>query len=754
MFIHETSHHNAACIHVLRGHRERIWPVAFSRNGKRIASGSDDGTIRIWDAETGKVVGELLGHTGVVNSVAFSPDGKLLVSSSDRTAQIWDVVTGKPAREPFRGDTAVVSVEFSSDGKHVVSGLVDRTLRKWDVDKRDSVGKPFPGHVFLVADGSHIISSQVNWDTATVEHLQGHTEYVSSFAFSPDGECVLASHDHTFQLRDVKTGKPVGEPFDEVKSAAFSSDGNYVVSGNKAVRIWDAETGTPLGEPFRGHKGDVSMVKFSPDGKLIVSCSRDMTIRIWDAQIVEMPKIKLYEATQTAMENFIRNHDTASQDLRTIATSGKPTRFHIGPKLNPGLGSGYGQQAIYKKILKFLAIIDAEVQNRLLGFSMEIFRKENARLKLRPSVEIRSLVSSLLESDNKEYQKTAREFLVHFANREYNHCCFFIRQALRCIAACIHILHGHTSKILSVAFSSDSKRIVSCSADGTIRIWDAELGKVTVTVGRPLRGHESVVNSVAFWLDDKFVVSSSFDMTVRIWDVETGEPVRAFRGHTAPVVSVALSSDRRHIVSGSFDGTLRKWDMDTGDAGEFRGHTSWVTSVALSPDDKRIVSGSEDCSVRIWDAETGKPVGKPLGHKMTVSSVAFSPDGKCIVSSSFDGTIRIWNVEPRKLIGESRSIGAEAINSIAFSPVPGRKRIVSGSDDNLVRIWNVDSETDEPVELFQGHRGPVLSVKFSPDGKRIVSGSSDGTVRIWDAVRLETTSITNAVDTTNGERHD
>jgi len=91
--------------------------------------------------------------------------------------------------------------------------------------------------------------------------------------------------------------------------------------------------GTPLGEPFRGHKRDILMVKFSPDGKLIVSCSQDMTIQIWDAQTVEMLKIKLYEATQTAMENFIRNHDTASRDLRTIATSSKPTQFYIGPKV-------------------------------------------------------------------------------------------------------------------------------------------------------------------------------------------------------------------------------------------------------------------------------------------------------------------------------------------------------------------------------------------------------------------------------------
>jgi len=421
-FVQETSHRNAACIHVLHGHTERIWPVAFSRDGKRIASGSDDGTIRIWDAEMGEVVGKpIVGPTGVVNSVAFSPNGKLVVSgSSDRTAQIWDVVTGKPAREPFRGHSAaVVSVAFSSDGKHVVSGSFDGMLRKWDVDTGDSVGEPFPGHVILAADGNHIISSLVNWDTTTVELLQGLTEYVNSFAFSPDGECVLASHDHTVQLWDVKTGKLVGAPFDEVKSAAFSSDGNYVVSGggDEAVRIWDAETGTPLGEPFRGHKGDVSMVRFSPDSKLIVSCSRDMTIRIWDAQIVEMPKVKLYEATQTAMENFIRNHDTASQALRTIATSGKPARFYI-VKFNPGLGSGDGQQAIYKKVLKYLAITDVKVQHRLLDFSMEIFRKENARLKLRPSVEIRSLLSNLLKGANKEYQKTAREFLVHFADRE------------------------------------------------------------------------------------------------------------------------------------------------------------------------------------------------------------------------------------------------------------------------------------------------------------------------------------------------
>src|SRR5712675_1856739 len=166
-----------------------------------------------------------------------------------------------------------------------------------------------------------------------------------------------------------------------------------------------------------------------------------------------------------------------------------------------------------------------------------------------------------------------------------------------------NIFHGHSSGVISVAFSRDGSRIVSGSWDKTIRLWDAETGD---PIGKPLEGHSSRVESVAFSPDGSRIVSGSSDNTIRLWDAETGDPiVKPLEGHSSSVESVAFSPDGCRIVSGSSDNTIRLWDAETGDAigKPLEGHSSGVNSVAFSPDGSRIVSGSEDNAIRLWDAE-------------------------------------------------------------------------------------------------------------------------------------------------------
>src|SRR6266550_9378058 len=197
--------------------------------------------------------------------------------------------------------------------------------------------------------------------------------------------------------------------------------------------------------------------------------------------------------------------------------------------------------------------------------------------------------------------------------------------------ASISVFGGHTDGVISVAFSQDSKRIVSGSSDKTIRVWDADTGEVVVG---PLKGHTDRVISVAFSQDSKHIVSGSSDKTIRVWDAETGEViVGPLKEHTDGVNSVAFSQDSKHIVSGSSDKTIRVWDADTGEVvvGPLKGHTDMVYSVAFSQDSKRIVSGSEDDTIRGWDAENGEVVGPLKGHTHVVHSVAFSQDSKHIV---------------------------------------------------------------------------------------------------------------------------
>ena len=267
---------------VCQGYTFIVKSVAFSPDGRLIVSGSGDGTIQLWDAQTGGQVGNpLKGHTNSVNSVAFSPDGRHIVSGSwDKTIQLWDAQTGGQVGNPLKGHTSSVnSVAFSPDGRHIVSGSQDKTIRLWDAQTGGQVGNP----------------------------LQGHTSLVNSVAFSPDG-------------RHIASG-----------------------SRDKTVRLWDAQTGRQVEDPFQGHTDEIMSVAFSPDGRHIVSCSMDNIIRLWDAQMggqVEnslsstLSPIHLSSSAAHALQNAqslfvdMSNIHRHSQDLIHLQDDG----WIVGPK--------------------------------------------------------------------------------------------------------------------------------------------------------------------------------------------------------------------------------------------------------------------------------------------------------------------------------------------------------------------------------------------------------------------------------------
>ncbi|KAF9459713.1 WD40-repeat-containing domain protein [Collybia nuda] len=598
--------------YVAEGHADSVNSVAFSRNGKYLVSGSTDKTIRLWDTETGGlVIGPFKGHKAPVSSVTFSYDSRRIASGSyDFSVRIWEVDTGELAMTPLEGHTGpITSISFSRDGRQVVSGSEDKTLRIWDVDEAE----------------------------LAVKTLTGHKGIVTSVAFSQDQKHVVSgSTDKTIIVWNAKTGTIISGPLEGhtfwVNSVGFSPNGKRIVSGSNdhTIMIWDTITGTPLIKPFKGHLDGVTSVAYSQDGRRIVSGSYDETVRIWDAE------------TGNHISGPFQGH---TDSVMSVAFSWNGRRI---------------ASASHDKTIRVWDTAARDITDSLVAGPFTSHTDGVNSVAFSPDGQL--IVSG---SDD----VTVRVWDVKTGHAKFGP------------------FKGHTSWIDTVAFSHDGKHIASGSDDRTILLWNIEEEKV---IGRFV-GHTGGVTSVAFSPDDMRIASGSYDKTIRIWGIRTLETIlEPFEGHTGWVTSISFSSDGKRIASGSYDKTIRIWNVGTGAlvAGPFYGHKDGVNSVAFSPNGDRVVSGSGDETIMVWDAHSGNVVAGPfLGHTTLVISVAYSRDGRYIVSGSDDRTIRLWDAETGSLIVGPLEGHGGGVDSVAFSP--DGKSIVSGSEDATIRVWSV-----------------------------------------------------------------
>ncbi|THH05200.1 hypothetical protein EW145_g4969 [Phellinidium pouzarii] len=585
----------------------------FISNGRHVVTGSEDGIICIWDAQTGDAVGQpLRGHSYQVISVAYSPDGKYIVSGSyDNALHIWDAQSGNAVGEPLRGHSGPVwSVAYSPDGKNIVSGSHDSTLCIWNIQNGNAVGKPLKGHSGTVysasysPDGKNIVSGSHDstlciWNIQngkTVgEPLRGHSGPVYSVAYSPDGRNIVSgSFDNTLIIWDAQNGNAVGKPLrghsSPVCSIAYSPDGKNIVLWDGTLCIWDAQSGNAVSEPFRGHSGPVYSAAYSPDGRNIVSGSYDNTLIIWDAQ------------SGNAVGEPLRGH------------SGLVTSVAYSPD---------GKNIVSGSYDNTLIIWDA--QNRsAVGIPLRGH-----------SSPVQSVSYSL---DGKSIVSGSHDFTL----------CVWDAQSGNAVG---EPLSGHSGPVNSVAYSPDGKNIVSGSHDSTLRIWNIQNGNA---IGKHLKGHSGTVTSVAYSPDGKNIVSGSDDNTLCIWDAQSGNAVgEPLSGHSGPVYSISYSPDGMDIVSGSYDGTLCLWDAQNRNAAD-------EISTSHADQCQFVASGSDDGTA----STGGLNMCSPESARRQRFPLKLSEDGWCKDS---DGRLLLW-VPPEYHIGVR-----DTSRLVIPADVPGRQ---------------------------------------------------------------------------------
>jgi dipeptidyl aminopeptidase/acylaminoacyl peptidase len=288
--------------------------------------------------------------------------------------------------------------------------------------------------------------------------------------------------------------------------------------------------------------------------------------------------------------------------------------------------------------------------------------------------------------------------------------------------------------VQAAALSRDG-RYIAVGMEAVVVLWDT-------TVGRPVRtlvGHQKSITSVAFSPDSKQLVSGSADTTAILWDPNTGSPIRTFKGHKGAITAVAFNPDGQQILTGSTDRTAILWKTDTGEPiHTLQGHSREIMAVAYSQDGNTLATSSADRSAALWEAATGKQTFLLRGHREEVACIALSPDGRQAAMGSYDDSASLWDATTgRRIRLVARHFND--IYSIAFTP-DGR-RVITGEREELVKVSDV--ATGQSVWTLPGHSAAIVSISTRPDGRMFLTGSRDGTAKLWDlATGREVLSLT------------
>jgi len=602
--------------------------VAFSPDGRTIAAGGGDGSVKLWDVEKGHEVRAMSGHTAPVAAIAYS--SRLLASASwDKTARVWDAVTGKPLVRLAGHREGVVAVAFSPNAGRLATGSFDGTVKVWDV-RTGAEEATLRGHENAVAcvafsgDGSRVVSGGFDWtvrvwDTATwqcLHTLKGHQGTVKSIAFRDNQHVTTAGDDRSVRCWDPQTGQAlhtVGDHKAPVVFAAYVQREARLVlaSSDRTVRLWDMMRGRPIFTlDVRGSMRPTFPVAVSPDGRtLATGAGGDTGVRLWRISSEPDERILTVQGSEAAAPVTAVSY---SSDGRSLAASDEDGRVRLWDPV---------------RRTTLITLTGSKQAIHAVAFQPGT-----------PNVVASAGVDGVVALWDAPRNRVLRE------------------------------LKGHAGAVNAIAFPPDGRLVITGGADGSVKIWDASDGTLRYTVA----AHGGGVCAVAVHPGGTMVATAGEDGAVKLWDRE-GVLLRSYTGHERAARSVAFSPDGRFISSGGRDLTVRVWGKEEKPLRVLYGHTDSVHAVTFSPDGEILASGDAGGTIKLWDAGTGRELCAMLDHQAAVTSLAFSPDGRTLASGSSDRTLVLWGGCVPETPDRVELITGAALHALELTPIPSAR---------------------------------------------------------------------------------